>query len=858
MQADSFLVMPESYPSGSFSRVGENVRILTRNKAAHIPPLRPGQKRPVAGPIVVPTRRNVQKNRDNIGRIMRLATTHGSNLVVFLCSGEAKKEDIADIARAHTNLQWLAIDGPFLKDVQPYTFGTTKSLLAYGDEKDVAQKRNFALQLARLMRWDSLFFLDDDVVITSKHLDKAADLLRGDVLAVGFSARDFPDHSVTVFARRWVNSPIDSFIGTGALAVKTSGPILAYFPHLYNEDWFFLLVYCLFGTGGLVWAGTIKQRPFDPYKNEHRAESEEPGDLLGETLLKLAMQLKTDLQQPQTLEDFLQLMTGRADELFWENAINDRIVFIRTTLEQLRHKKMHPGRKRQASKALERSLEVLIGKDGGSGIQAKELAAWVQAWTADLRTWNKWRPAAPPCANIVDAIEQMNCDNEFLYNVGRSPGMPLPAAKPQDTEETLEVVVSEVLRARPDRPRTARHLRGLETTRIVQQYLENRGLGMEQIGESASRLRFDRPVFTLTYSKPELTICMFVAGGESAVAVSTSVQDIVRQHPNVAIELALWVYNADELDSERLEVYRNILVARLLPEIMGTNLRLRSGIVSTPYHDIDAMIDETVIDLAFAYWKCNIPVKHQVFVINSQNEPLRWGTFWEFMQHEHRIPSQPLKVYLREALSKAKGKAVQVMTKRDDELAAAQSRLELAGLRPEPTRPFWYQSPTSLLAKSMKQAGLSWLQLDDLAYDLEFYDAQGEDAIYPIERVLCLPVKYQDNLPSDMYVTAKKIIETIRGRQSSRPTACMIAICGGADHSWNRLQEYKKQLLEIITSNMHAENITVTAFVYQAIETTTTGELKKQLLTIARYAHWLQNHQRTPEFEWSPAESLKG
>lgn len=77
------------------------------------------------------------------------------------------------------------------------------------------------------MGWEAVFFLDDDVVLTRNRLYKAMDLLyQGNVDIVGFSARFFPDHSVAAHAQWLANGPIDTFIGSGTMAVRTSGPIL--------------------------------------------------------------------------------------------------------------------------------------------------------------------------------------------------------------------------------------------------------------------------------------------------------------------------------------------------------------------------------------------------------------------------------------------------------------------------------------------------------------------------------------------------------------------------------------------------------------------------------------------------------
>ncbi|MEK7152793.1 MAG: hypothetical protein AAB834_02505, partial [Patescibacteria group bacterium] len=330
MQTETLLKLEKMpYPSGRFADVGENLRTLTRNESAYIPPVRSAKAKPTICPIIVPTNRDIRNNHKNIDRIMRLAQEREVSFVLFLCSGEAKKEDVASIAHRYKGTQWMAVDGPFLHEHHQHDFETTYSPLSYGSERDVSQKRNFALQIARLMGWETLFFLDDDVTISGEQLYKTFDLLHnGGASVVGFSARSFPDHSVVMHAERWTNGPIDSFIGSGAMAIRTNTSVLPFFPHIYNEDWMFLLVYCLFGEGDVVWGGTIEQRAYDPFKNGQRAKIEEPGDMLGESLLRLIMATSADLQGQHDFDTVAKIITKLADERFWEYEINNRISFI--------------------------------------------------------------------------------------------------------------------------------------------------------------------------------------------------------------------------------------------------------------------------------------------------------------------------------------------------------------------------------------------------------------------------------------------------------------------------------------------------------------------------------------------------
>ena len=615
----------------------------------------------------------------------------------------------------------------------------------------------------------------------------------------------------------------------------------------------FLLVYCLFGEGDVVWGGTIEQRAYDPFKNGQRAKIEEPGDMLGESLLRLIMATSADLQGQHDFDTVAKIITKLADERFWEYEINNRISFIRTTQDKLRRKKLHARKKHRALIALDYSLERLVGKDSQTGMQAQDLTAWIRAWLADLRRWNSTEMSAPARPNILEAMATLGATNGFIYNAGFPPALPV-AEQRRDVGTEDGISASEFHPERagmPDTPRSIHILQGLRSTEIVQNYLTAKGLGLEHIVNSAKRLRFDRPTMSLTESKPELTVSMMIAHGESIGLISESVRRIIGLgQPRAAIQLIVWVYGTGG-SYKQLNIYRNMVAAQLVRETAATNVRLRSSIINSTDRDIDRVIEGSLADMAFAYWKCKIPADHKVFVINSRNELLRWGTFWQFMRGEHKIPRQPFESYLQVLHESATPRAKTLpITADDDAEATAQVRRYLAEVTPFSLRlSLPRKTPTAAMLAAMKRARLTWLQLDDLTYNMEFHDPRGEDAITSSKTVICIPVRYKRNLPSNKHAIAANIIAAAKGKADQR-TNCLVVVYGDTAESWADIQQYRSQLMKIIVAHRTSENIVFTSLVHCTRSTDNTAPLKQRILAVARYAHWLQNHNQKPTISW--------
>src|SRR5690349_21233311 len=190
--------------------------------------------------------------------------------------------------------------------------------------------------LLRLLGWDRILFLDDDITQLDPADMRRASGLLSEKNAVGLHVTGFPDHSVVCHAYRLAGGEQEPFIGGGAMAVA-AGRSNAFFPDIYNDDWFFLLD----DDGGLqpvAVTGKVRQFPYDPFRNEDRARAEELGDVLAEGLYFL-------LDQGRSLAE--------ADEEYWTSCITKRRQFIGRVLEMVKKDRdLHPEDRQRRITAL--------------------------------------------------------------------------------------------------------------------------------------------------------------------------------------------------------------------------------------------------------------------------------------------------------------------------------------------------------------------------------------------------------------------------------------------------------------------------------------------------------------------------
>lgn len=150
---------------------------------------------------------------------------------------------------------------------------------------DLSTKRNVGLIIARMLGWQRIFFLDDDIRDVNPADVHSTVSMLGSYPTAGMRVTDYPDNSVVCHAHRMTGGKQDVFVTGAALALdcyQNSG----FFPDMYNEDWLFF--YDAASTGKLGSSShEVTQLRYNPFADPRRAAWQEFGDVLAEGLYAL-------------------------------------------------------------------------------------------------------------------------------------------------------------------------------------------------------------------------------------------------------------------------------------------------------------------------------------------------------------------------------------------------------------------------------------------------------------------------------------------------------------------------------------------------------------------------------------------
>ncbi|MEU8384877.1 hypothetical protein [Streptosporangium sp. NPDC048865] len=267
------------------------------------------------------------------------------------------------------NVEFLAIDVDDADRLNLPDLTTTALLRGTLFERstDLSAKRNAGLVLARLMGWERIVFLDDDIEVGGHEEVARAAALLDTYDVVGMHIGGYHDNSVVCHAHRETRGRQDSFVGGGALAVETTR-FPSFFPNIYNEDWFYLLGDT--SLRRLAVTGMVMQRPYDPFDRPARARDQELGDVLAEGIYWLL--------DEQTGTGW----RGATDVRHWRHFLLARREFLENVLRRVR--RLPEGSKPDRG-AMEASLLAALGRL--SRIEAGFCVAYVKAWAEDRRRW---------------------------------------------------------------------------------------------------------------------------------------------------------------------------------------------------------------------------------------------------------------------------------------------------------------------------------------------------------------------------------------------------------------------------------------------------------------------------------------
>ncbi|NUS64043.1 MAG: hypothetical protein HOQ46_10395 [Saccharothrix sp.] len=312
--------------------------------------------------IIVPTNRPWSY----LGTAADVAAALGRPLVV-LTSGAAAPDRAAKLARTR-GIEMLVVDVTALPtSLMPRLSATAKVLspTEFVRHTDTSFKRNLGLLVSRVVGWERVAFLDDDISVpTPSDLDAAAGLVSQGYGAVGLKVGGFPDNSVVCHAHRETGGEQGTFIGGGALVIGRES-MTSFFPTIYNEDWFFLLDDA--GLRRSAITGEVKQKPYDPFANELRAQMEEFGDCLAEGVFAL-------LDDDGGFE-------AAADEGYWTEFLLGRMALIDSILGRIE------SRGRRDDEALRMEIALRAARKRCEAIPASLCVRYLKALAQDRRTW---------------------------------------------------------------------------------------------------------------------------------------------------------------------------------------------------------------------------------------------------------------------------------------------------------------------------------------------------------------------------------------------------------------------------------------------------------------------------------------
>lgn len=381
--------------------------------------------------IIVPASRTAA----NLDQALALARAAGCWLVV-LCSGQLKAKEAREYAAARSYGKVVAADIPagyshellHFQRLRAIRSGLPKACGYY--TTDLSSKRNIGLLLARMLKWQRIFFLDDDIRdVTYSNLQDTVDML-GSYFAAGLWITNYPDNSVVCHANRVTGANQDVFVSGAALAVNCDVE-MGFFPEIYNEDWLFFFDYASRGklANSLLKAAQLEYRPFAQPK---RAAWQEFGDAIAEGLYSLI---------------HLHLPIEAATREYWAYFLEARRIFLEDviTRAEAARSDMPDGLTasvREAVKTLQKIHPVLCER-------------YVQAWREDMADWSKRLNGVPQMPSIEAALRELRLTPVISTSTDRSTPPRQDGALQGATAGPVAIPVSGALKEMPERIKVA-------------------------------------------------------------------------------------------------------------------------------------------------------------------------------------------------------------------------------------------------------------------------------------------------------------------------------------------------------------------------------------------------------------------
>jgi hypothetical protein len=348
--------------------------------------------------IVVPTNRRVKSLRACIGLALRTSIP-----LIVICSKRVDKDEVIQAAK-RKNVKVFALNLPPhpANPLEGISFATStdEGLLALtsGRTRDLSMKRNLGLVIAQMLGWQRLMFLDDDIYGVSKENVYALAAGLNDHNVSVLIPNQYPDNSVACHAYRLGGGEQDKFASAGGMGVRCDREDLAFFPNIYNEDWFFFSEEA--ASQKIAQVGMSRQRKYDPYADPQRAVKEEFGDLLAEGLYARLDYARLDAHRD----------VPRVDVAYWTDFIQSRRDFLKRVAESLT-RKLDDNLNRKKIREVHAAL-ISIGE---ARLQLERIdpelcQKFIDLWQADLAEWRRYLTKLPHFESIESALDHLGLD----------------------------------------------------------------------------------------------------------------------------------------------------------------------------------------------------------------------------------------------------------------------------------------------------------------------------------------------------------------------------------------------------------------------------------------------------------------
>ena len=342
---------------------------------------------------MVPTNRPVESLRDCINLALKTAIP-----LIVICSKRVDKAEVIHAAERE-NVKVFAVNllphpaNP-LEGIS-FATSTDEDLLALtsGRTRDLSMKRNLGLVIARMLSWQRLMFLDDDIFdITEEDVDTlTAGLDEHSVSAL--IPDEYPDNSVACHAYRLGGGEQGKFASAGGMGVRCDREDLAFFPNIYNEDWFFFSDEA--ASLKIARVGVSRQRDYDPYEDPQRAVKEEFGDLLAEGLYA-RLDVHWDI--------------SGVDVTYWADFINSRRDFLQRVAESLTMKLDSDLNSEEAQEVRAAQVSIREARLQLERIDPEICQKFIDLWQADLAEWRRYLTKLPHFESVEDALGHLGLD----------------------------------------------------------------------------------------------------------------------------------------------------------------------------------------------------------------------------------------------------------------------------------------------------------------------------------------------------------------------------------------------------------------------------------------------------------------